>query len=104
MSQASSSLLTVGEIASQSASLTGSPSKNYGSILGCLEKWTDQGVLLLNAVLTVECNQAGSHANRGWERFTDRVIDTINRTRTGVVFLLWVGIHVATFRFRILSH
>ncbi|GGE40674.1 uracil-DNA glycosylase [Halopseudomonas oceani] len=56
---------------------------------GCLQSWAEQGVLLLNAVLTVEQGQAGSHAKRGWERFTSRVIDIINERRENCVFLLW---------------
>ena len=56
---------------------------------GCLEEWAKQGVLLLNAVLTVEAGSPGSHANRGWERFTDRVIREVNDRLTGVVFILW---------------
>jgi len=56
---------------------------------GCLEKWARQGVLLLNAVLTVQEGQPGSHANRGWERFTDRVIKELNERKEGLVFLLW---------------
>lgn len=56
---------------------------------GCLEKWAKQGVLLLNAVLTVEAGKAHSHANIGWEHFTDRVIECLNEYREGLVFLLW---------------
>lgn len=56
---------------------------------GNLEKWADQGVLLLNATLTVRANQAGSHQDRGWERFTNAVIRKISQRREGVVFLLW---------------
>jgi len=56
---------------------------------GCLESWATQGVLLLNAVLTVEEGKAGSHANRGWERFTDRVIRELNDHRENLVFMLW---------------
>lgn len=56
---------------------------------GCLQSWAEQGVLLLNAVLTVEQAQAGSHAKRGWERFTSRVIEIINARREHCVFLLW---------------
>lgn len=59
---------------------------------GCLESWARQGVLLLNTVLTVKAGQAHSHANLGWETFTDRVIEVINAEREGVVFLLW-GAH-----------
>ncbi|MFN4895415.1 MAG: uracil-DNA glycosylase [Pseudomonadota bacterium] len=56
---------------------------------GCLESWAKQGVLLLNAVLTVEGGKPGSHANKGWERFTDYVIQQLNQRRRGLVFLLW---------------
>ncbi|PJK13895.1 uracil-DNA glycosylase [Lysobacteraceae bacterium NML07-0707] len=56
---------------------------------GYLMHWARQGVLLLNAVLTVEAGRAGSHQNRGWEGFTDHVIDVLNREREGLVFLLW---------------
>ncbi|GMQ55452.1 uracil-DNA glycosylase [Halopseudomonas aestusnigri] len=56
---------------------------------GCLQSWAEQGVLLLNAVLTVEQGQAGSHAKRGWERFTSRVIELVNERREHCVFLLW---------------
>jgi len=56
---------------------------------GCLLSWAKQGVLLLNAVLSVEGGKPGSHANRGWERFTDRVIQVINDRHEHVVFLLW---------------
>jgi len=56
---------------------------------GHLIHWAKQGVLLLNAVLTVEKHRAASHRNRGWERFTDRVIEVINEKREAVVFLLW---------------
>lgn len=56
---------------------------------GNLEKWADQGVLLLNATLTVRARQAGSHQKRGWEQFTDAVIEKINEHKRGIVFLLW---------------
>ncbi len=56
---------------------------------GYLESWAQQGVLLLNAVLTVEQNQANAHKGKGWEQFTDKVIATINETRQNVVFMLW---------------
>jgi uracil-DNA glycosylase len=56
---------------------------------GNLEKWADQGVLLLNAMLSVRENSAGSHQKIGWQHFTDRVIQTISEKKTGVVFLLW---------------
>lgn len=56
---------------------------------GNLEKWARQGVLLLNATLTVQANNAGSHQGKGWEKFTDAVIKKISEEKTGVVFLLW---------------
>jgi len=56
---------------------------------GCLLHWARQGVLLLNAVLTVEKSQAGSHRGKGWETFTDAVVDALNQQREGLVFLLW---------------
>jgi uracil-DNA glycosylase len=56
---------------------------------GNLEAWADQGVLLLNATLTVRANQAGSHQNKGWENFTDAVIRKISESKEGLVFLLW---------------
>jgi len=56
---------------------------------GCLIPWARQGVLLLNSVLTVERGLAGSHQGKGWEGFTDNVIDHLNREREGLVFLLW---------------
>lgn len=56
---------------------------------GNLERWADQGVLLLNATLTVRAGQAGSHQNRGWEKFTDAVIRIVSERRDHMVFLLW---------------
>ena len=56
---------------------------------GNLEKWTRQGILLLNATLTVRAGDAGSHQGKGWETFTDQVIKSISDLRAGVVFLLW---------------
>ncbi|MBO1518825.1 uracil-DNA glycosylase [Oceanisphaera pacifica] len=56
---------------------------------GCLTAWAEQGVLLINTVLTVEAGKAHSHAKLGWETFTDKVIATINEQCQGVVFLLW---------------
>ena len=58
---------------------------------GNLERWADQGVLLLNAVLTVEESKAGSHQKKGWEKFTDAIIKKISQERKDVVFLLWGG-------------
>jgi len=56
---------------------------------GFLERWAEQGVLLLNSVLTVERGNAGAHRNQGWETFTDRAIQVVNEQCDGVVFLLW---------------
>lgn len=56
---------------------------------GCLMPWAQRGVLLLNSVLTVEAGRPGSHQGKGWEGFTDRIIDELNRAREGLVFLLW---------------
>ncbi|MCE2496058.1 MAG: uracil-DNA glycosylase [Flavobacteriales bacterium] len=56
---------------------------------GNLEPWADQGVLLLNATLTVRAHQAGSHQGKGWEIFTDRVIELLSNERKDLVFLLW---------------
>jgi uracil-DNA glycosylase len=56
---------------------------------GNLEKWANQGVLLLNATLTVRAHQAGSHQKKGWEQFTDAAITAVSKNKTGVVFLLW---------------
>lgn len=58
-------------------------------ISGNLEKWAKQGVLLLNATLTVRANQAGSHQRHGWENFTDEVIRQLSAQHTGLVFILW---------------
>ena len=58
---------------------------------GNLERWADQGVLLLNATLTVRAHQAASHQNKGWETFTDSVIQKISKEKKGVVFMLWGG-------------
>jgi uracil-DNA glycosylase len=56
---------------------------------GSLNSWVSQGVLLLNATLTVVASQAGSHQNKGWEQFTDAVIDVISTQCDHVVFMLW---------------
>lgn len=56
---------------------------------GNLENWADQGVLLINASLTVRDSQAGSHQKKGWETFTNRVIENISKHKNSVVFLLW---------------
>ena len=58
---------------------------------GNLERWADQGVLLLNATLTVRESEAGSHQKKGWETFTDAVIQKISEEKENVVFLLWGG-------------
>lgn len=58
-------------------------------LTGNLERWAAQGVLLLNATLTVRAHQAGSHQKKGWEEFTDTVIRIINTERTNIVFFLW---------------
>lgn len=56
---------------------------------GNLQSWADQGVLLLNAVLTVESGQAGSHQRKGWETFTDAIVQSLTDGRDGLVFMLW---------------
>lgn len=56
---------------------------------GNLTAWADQGVLLLNSVLTVAANRAASHQGKGWETFTDRVVELVNSERDNVVFMLW---------------
>ncbi len=58
-------------------------------ISGKLDRWAEQGALLINAVLTVRAHEAGSHARRGWETFTDAVIQAVNRKSDPVVFVLW---------------
>ncbi len=70
--------------------------KELMSDLGChmpsggyLKKWADQGVLMLNAVLTVRAGMANSHRGQGWEQFTDRIIELLNEREDPVVFLLW---------------
>ena len=76
---------------------------------GTLTGWAEQGVLLLNTVLTVEQSKAHSHAKWGWETFTDAVIDAVNRHQQGVVFLLWgshaqkKGKHIDTSKHHVLS-
>ncbi|MDR1455793.1 MAG: uracil-DNA glycosylase [Tannerella sp.] len=64
---------------------TGAPVPGNGN----LTRWAKQGVLLLNATLTVRAHVAGSHQNRGWETFTDAVIDRLNSERKHIVYLLW---------------
>jgi uracil-DNA glycosylase len=56
---------------------------------GNLNRWAEQGVLLLNAILTVRAHEAGSHQGKGWETFTDAVIDHLNKERNNIVFILW---------------
>ncbi|MDR3227535.1 MAG: uracil-DNA glycosylase [Prevotellaceae bacterium] len=56
---------------------------------GCLEKWTEQGVFMLNSILTVRANEATSHSKIGWQTFTDAVICKISENKKGVIFLLW---------------
>ena len=63
----------------------GSPMPESGN----LEPWAKQGILLINATLTVRANQAGSHQNKGWELFTDAVIKLISDKKEGIVFILW---------------
>ena len=60
---------------------------NYGK--GDLTSWAKQGILLLNSTLTVRANYAGSHQNKGWEKFTDKVISTISNEKKGIIFLFW---------------
>lgn len=56
---------------------------------GYLQKWAEQGVLMLNAILTVRAHQAASHQGKGWEQFTDAVIQKLNEQKEGIAFLLW---------------
>jgi len=58
---------------------------------GNLERWADQGILLLNATLSVRSHEAGSHQKKGWEKFTDAVISILSEKQNGLVFLLWGG-------------
>ena len=62
---------------------------------GNLSRWADQGVLLLNATLTVRENQAGSHQGKGWEQFTDAAIRSLSEKREGLIFLLWGNFAIA---------
>lgn len=68
---------------------------NIPSDKGNLEGWADQGVLLLNATLTVRAHQAGSHQHHGWETFTDAAISALSQQRNGIVFLLWGSFAIA---------
>jgi len=56
---------------------------------GCLEHWAKEGVLLLNSILTVESERAGSHRGKGWEEFTDKIISLLSREKSNLVFILW---------------
>jgi uracil-DNA glycosylase len=65
---------------------------NFGSSIpehGCLDRWAEQGVLMLNTVLTVRSGAPKSHANLGWERFTDEVIRVLNNQNSVIVFIFW---------------
>lgn len=66
---------------------------------GNLTDWAKQGVLLLNATLTVRANQAGSHQKKGWEQFTDAVINKINAEKENVVFILWGNYAISKGKF-----
>lgn len=66
---------------------------------GNLTAWAEQGVLLLNATLTVRANQAGSHQKKGWEQFTDAVIHKINEEKENVVFILWGNYAISKGKF-----
>lgn len=66
--------------------------REYGTpipLSGNLQRWAEQGVLLLNATLTVEAHKAGSHQNKGWETFTDAAIQAVANTKEHIVFMLW---------------
>ena len=56
---------------------------------GCLERWSEQGVLLLNTCLTVEKDKPASHRDKGWERFTTAVLETLNMKKKNIVYILW---------------
>jgi uracil-DNA glycosylase len=64
---------------------TGTPAPTSGN----LDRWAEQGVLLLNATLTVRDGQANSHSDKGWQTFTDAVVDALAETKQGVVYMLW---------------
>ncbi len=66
---------------------------------GNLTGWADQGVLLLNATLTVRAHQAGSHQHKGWEQFTDAAISALAQQRQGIVFLLWGSFAISKAQF-----
>lgn len=65
----------------------GSPIAEHGN----LTRWADQGVLLLNAIMSVRAHEAGSHRNKGWEKFTDTIIEKLSKEREHLVFMLWGG-------------
>lgn len=65
--------------------------QEFSKVSGDLSGWAQQGVLLLNSTLTVERGKAGSHQGKGWETFTDQVIERLGRTREHLVFMLWGG-------------
>lgn len=67
----------------------GGPDRRLDGSQGCLTSWARQGVLLLNAVLTVERGRANSHQGQGWETFTDEIVKVLDTRREGLVFLLW---------------
>lgn len=67
----------------------GAPGERLDGSRGCLDAWARQGVLLLNAVLTVERGRAASHQGKGWETFTDEIVNVLNTGREGLVFMLW---------------
>ncbi len=67
----------------------GAPGRRLDGSRGCLDAWARQGVLLLNAVLTVERGRAASHQGKGWETFTDEIVNVLNTGREGLVFMLW---------------
>ena len=69
----------------------GIPAPSHGN----LTRWANQGILLLNATLTVRANQAGSHQNRGWEAFTDAAITKISALKKGIIFVLWGNYAIA---------
>lgn len=66
-----------------------SSQRQFSMNQGCLNGWAEQGVLLLNSVLTVVAGRSGSHQGYGWEQFTDKVVNIVNEQRENVVFLLW---------------
>lgn len=74
---------------------TGTPIPSSGN----LSHWAQQGVLLLNATLTVRANQAGSHQKKGWETFTDSVIQLISREKEQIIFLLWGNYAISKSKF-----